>query len=382
MILLLPTCVYAVGISGYDLDIEAEFKPNTRFRFEFIGIANKLFDGLDYKVYGHGGLEDYLEFEQKVFEDVEQGSKVPIIGYINFPESLPPPQQGLMVCFEEECPEQGAMCGKTAACATVSVKVPYEGKYPVVSLRAGSVNENDPVVFKATIKNVGDTTIDSCKGFVEIFDIRDKRIGSVQFDTTESIEPFKRRTTENSFNTVGVPPGNYSAEAVIDCDGIEKNADAEFRIGTLDVKIIGYPEEIESGGIKKFVTTVESVWNDPISVYGEISIRGDGQRVNAKTATYMLDPWKTLDMEAFIDTTELEEKEYDLDIDVSYQGRKSSVSDRIQVVAPSGTEPAEEEVPAKEGGISTTTLTVILVIVVILLTLVNIFLAVYRKKKD
>ncbi len=384
LMLLMPTCVYAVGISGGDLDIETTFVPNTRFRFDFIGIANKLFDGVDYYVYIEaGGLKPYIEFEQERFDNLPKGSSVPIVGYINFPDSLPPPSQGAKICFAEECPQQGSMCGRTAACATVSAKVPQEGKFPMVSLSATNVNQNDPVTFTARINNVGKEIISSCTGFVEIIDMRNKDIGKAEFGKSESLNSFQAREIKATFNTVGVPPGNYSATATIDCDGIKKEAETTFRIGTLNVNIISYPKEIESGGIKRFVTKVESVWNDPIDLFADITINGNGQKIQAKTATYRLDPWKTLEMEAFIDTSELEPAEYDLAIDVLYQGKKSYVKDKIQVVAPMNLTPVEKEVPAKEGGgISTMTMTMILVIVVILLTVVNIFLAIYRKKKD
>lgn len=384
LILLLPTFVYGVGISGGDLDIETTFVPNSRFRFDFIGIANKLFDGVDYYVYVEsGGLKPYIEFEQERFDDLPRGASVPIVGYVNFPDSLPPPSQGAKICFTEECPQQGSMCGRTAACATVSAKVPQEGKYPMVSLSATNVNQNDPVTFTARINNVGKETIDSCTGFVKIIDMRNKSVGNAEFDKSDPLSSFQIREIKAVFNTVGVPPGNYSAKATIDCDGIKKDVKTAFRVGTLNINIVSYPKEIESGGIKRFVTKIESVWNDPIDVHAEIQISGYGQNIKANTATYRLNPWQNLDTEAFLDTSELEEKEYDLTIDLLYQGKNSHVKDKIQVVAPMNLTPVEKEVPAKEGGgISTMTMTVILVIVVILLTVVNIFLAVYRKKKD
>ncbi|MEA2037611.1 MAG: hypothetical protein U9O94_08935, partial [Nanoarchaeota archaeon] len=134
LLILLPSCVYGVGISGNDLDIETVFVPNTRFGFEFFGITNKLYEGLDYTITLKGELSKYVEMEQWEFKNKGKKVHIPIIGHINFPDTIEPPRHYLRVCFMESCPAGGAMCGKTAACAIIIVDVPYEGIHPDLSL--------------------------------------------------------------------------------------------------------------------------------------------------------------------------------------------------------------------------------------------------------
>ena len=383
LILLLPTYVYGVGISGNDLDIETVFIPNTRFNFEFFGITNKLHDGLDYTISLKGDISQYVEMDQWEFENKGKKEHIPMIGHINFPENLEPPRHTLRVCFMESCPGDAAMCGRTAACAVVIVDVPYEGIHPDLSLKTTDVNENEPVNIKATITNNGKDTINSCSGYVDVFDAENKSINTVTLTNTGSINSFKSAGLTGEFMTLGVPAGNYSAIAHVDCDGISNTAISIFKIGSLNVNIIKYPKEISTGGIKKFSTTIESAWNSNLEVYADVTIFDTDKKATATTATHRLDPWKTANLDAFIDTSNLEEKEYDLKIEAFYSGTSKIINDKITLVEPSADEPEEpiQEKPEKDG-ISTTTLTIMLVLIVLILTVVNIFLAVYRKKKE
>ncbi|MBW2965220.1 hypothetical protein KY363_07220 [Candidatus Woesearchaeota archaeon] len=361
------------------LDPETIFVPGGEYSFSFTGIANKQIDGLDHSAFTQGDLSDYATIEQTAFKSLPKGSTVPIQGTIHFPDSLTPGTHYLRICFMEECPGKGTVCGRTAACAKVIVKAPHSGIYPQLSLTAGNANENEPAKFTATVSNIGDTTIDSCTGFVEVFDIRNNKIGRAELSSAEDIESFGSKPMIASFNTQGLLPGNYSAEASVECDGKGLDANASFRIGTLSVKIIGYSKEISAGSIQRFVTKVESAWNDPIDVRGTVRIYDSNTSVEAKTATSKLDAWKQLDMEAFIDASSLQPKEYSASIEVFYSGKSTTKQGTVIVTAQKESELPAEEVPAT--GMSTTMITLILVIVVVLLTALNIFLAIYRKKR-
>ena len=72
---------------------------------------------------------------------------------------------------------------------------------------------------------------------------------------------------EASFDTKGLRPGNYSATANMDFDGMKKTDSDNFRIGNLNVKVVDYTKELDNSGIKRFDVTVESEWNDPDSKF-------------------------------------------------------------------------------------------------------------------
>jgi hypothetical protein len=378
-LLLFPTYAFAVGISGQPLDVKTIFVPNTQFRFSFYGICNKQYDNLDYTLELNGGLVPYTVMDQLSWEDQPKGKWIPITGYLDFPESMEPPgTQGLEICFVESCPGKGTICGRTAACTTVQVSVPHQGIYPELSLKVNDVNEKQPVLFDATITNYGNQVIASCSGFVNVFDISKNNVGRAEFIPGGDIPSFGSATLKATLDPNNLPSGNYSAQAVVNCDGIERMANVSFRVGTLNVNIIGHTKVLEAGGIKRFVTTVESVWNDPLDIYANIEIHNKTTSVKAKTATAKLEPWKILDLEAFIDTSMLEAREYDVRIDAFYAEKKTTAEGKVNIIAPKSEEAAAKE----KAGLSTTMLTVILVIIVVILTIVNIFLAIYRKRKE
>ncbi|MBI5880572.1 hypothetical protein HZB90_00405 [archaeon] len=379
-LLLFPSYVLAVGMSGNSLDVRTIFVPNTQFRFDYYGICNKQYAGLDYNLEIGGDLAKYAVMDQLSWDDQPTGRWIPIGGYLNFPDSIEPPgTHYLEVCFLESCPVEGMVCGRTGTCTSVTVSVPHQGPYPELSLRVSDTNEKQPILFEATVTNFGNQIIAACSGFVDIIDINRNNVGRADFLPSGNISSFGSAVLKAVLDPNNLPSGNYSAKAVITCDGIERTANASFRVGTLNVNIIGHTKELETGGIKRFVTTVESVWNDPLDIRADIDIRDNKTSVKAKTATVRLEPWKILDLEAFVDTSTLEVKEYNVKIDAFYAEKKSTVEGKVNIVSPKAEEAAVEKETA---GISTTMLTVILVIIVVILTVVNIFLAVYRKKKE
>jgi hypothetical protein len=379
--LLLPSFACGVGITAFDLDLEVVFSPNSVVEFDFSGIANKEIDNLRHTVYAEQGpLSQYVTFDRTVFEGYPKGSWIPVHAVLRLPASLPPPEQRLKYCFAEACPNPGQICGFTVACAVVIVHIPYEGKHPVVSLSIANVNERQPVFAVVTVSNPGTEPIQGCGGFVEFFNKKKESVGKADFEMSGNIPTFGSASTSATLDDPSIPPGDYSALATVNCDGIVKEGNATFRVGTLDVKLVNYTKELEIGGIKRFITIIESTWNDPIDVYANIRVFDSLNSSEAKTVTSRLMPWQKLELEAFLDTSNLEAKEYDVAIDVSYQDKISHFKGTVSLIKPA--QILQEMVEKEKPGISASTLTIILVIVVIILTAVNVFLAMYRKKKE
>lgn len=379
--IILSPSAYAVGIGGPTL-VKEVFVPNQEYPLSYVLFADEHVDN-SYTVYAKKDLEKYVVFEKTRLENISRGSKVAINGKILFPSELEPGWHELYVCVREDCKGEGTVCGRAGVCANLAFMVLYPGIYPVISLSAPNTNENQPVDFKVNIVNYGKDKIDQASGRVEVFDLSGKHVGTAFLDSA-SIGSYKNAVLNGIFQTRGLLPGNFTATAFIDCDGEKQNANASFRIGTLDIMIVDHTEELEISGIKRFITTIESVWNDPLNVYADVVIRDEEDHVEAKTATYRLDPWKTLDLEAFVDTAGLKDKDYDVRITVHFAGEEKVLGSRIRMTAPEM--PVAPQSPAFEAerpapGISSTAITLILIAIVIILTVVNIFLAAHNKKK-
>jgi hypothetical protein len=384
LIVLFSPQVLAVGLRGTSTNIHEMFQPNLEYPFYYDLVTDTRWAN-GYEVYADSELAKYVVFEKNRFENVPPGTAIPISGKIKLPAELNHSGWNVVfICGREDCPGGGTMCGRAAVCAAIQFMVLYPGINPIVGLSAPNVNRDQPVDFSVSVENLGKEGISSATGRIDVFNINKEKVGDAGIEA----KPVKSAAKENlnaRFETAGLLPGNYSATAYVDADGEKREANASFRIGTLEIKVLSHTKELATGGIKRFVTKVESVWNDPLDVFANVQISDSNNSVASKTSTNRLKPWQTLDLEAFIDTSKLEEKEYDVRIELFYAEKKTVFEGKVKLIAPpaaavNATVPKLEE-PKKEG-ISATALTIILVIVVIILTAVNIFLALYRKKKD
>ncbi len=386
MLLAMSHVVSAVGISGSNLNKHDMFIPNQKYLFSYTGIGHRSFDN-SYSVFAKDELAKYVTLDQVRFEDIPKGGKFTVSGYIDLPEKLEHPGKSfLRICILEDCPGGGLICGRGSACAGIDLMMLYPGILPRISFHTSDTNQDEPVDFTANIENVGEDDIRQASGTVEVYNIEKSLVGTATFET-KSIASNSKETIIARFDTYGLLPGNYSAEAKIDTDELTEDFNGTFRIGTLNIKILSYTRELESGSIKLFETTIKSEWNDPLTIYAKLHIYDDNTSIKTKSVTETLHPWKTQTVNSFIDTSGLTEKQYDVRIEVFYAEKRSFVEGKIDIIAPIETsqvmaEKAPEEEIASSQGLNANTMTILLIIVVLLLTAVNIFLAVYKKKKE
>ncbi len=380
IVLVSSNFVYAVGLSGANFNEKHLFSPDTTIPFSYVLLSDQRVDNL-YTVFAEGELKQYVTFAKTEFR-MEKGTAETISGTINLPASLAPPgEHYAKICVVEECPQQGMVCGRASVCAVHSFKVLHPGIMPLISFIAKDTNQDTPANFIVNIENIGLEQINKASGRVEVLNINKERLGTVTL-TEKSIPSNSKESLTGVFDTKGLLPGNYSATAFVGCDNIETVLNASFRIGDLNIKIKGYTKELETGGIKRFIVSVESGWNDPLDIYAKIKIYDGENEVNTQSPTVKLQPWQTMDIESFIDTSKFTDKEYDVKIEVFYAEKKAVVDGKVKLTTPPEIGPASA-VQEKPGVLSSSSsLTIILIIAVILLTLINIFLAVYRKKKE
>ena len=80
---------------------------------------------------------------------------------------------------------------------------------------------------------------------------------------------------EVSFPTLGLEPGDYTAEATINFDGQERKVSQNFRIGKMDLLLKEYTPELELG-FSEFKAVVTNDWSKPLEdVYAKLFIEGE-----------------------------------------------------------------------------------------------------------
>lgn len=132
----------------------------------------------------------------------------------------------------------------------------------------------------------------------------------------------KTKTFQDSFNIQDLDSGVYTAVAVVDY-GKEIKQEKEFKIGTLEIKIISYTKNFQQGKINKFDIGIESFWNEEIKdVYASVSVTNEGIILDQlKTPEIDLKPWASENLTGFVDFQETPTGKYKAGIYVHYSNK-------------------------------------------------------------
>lgn len=379
-ILLSAEIALATGITATNLNAKIRFEPNMQYGFSYTLVAED-YDN-SYTLEARGDLSEYVKFENRRLENIPANSRVPFTGIVNLPEAIRPGWHRLEICVTEDCRGGAMMCGRTGVCGLINFQALHQGIKPILrSFNGHNVNEGEPVTFTATIENQGLDTIKNVAGTINILSASDELVGSTDFNPIE-INGGETKDIRTTFDTDGLLPAKYTAKADIKADNYTLSGETNFNIGFLSVDIVDYTKEIEVGGIKRFLTTIESGWNDPIPVYVDVRIYNSSDGVTARSATITLKPWEKTTIESYIDLSDFEEGEYDLEVKLHFAENTEVANDKINLIADGGSSKEEigvEAVKETAQASSIMIITIILIVLVVLLTLINVFLVLKRK---
>ncbi len=272
----------------------------------------------------------------------------------------------------------------------LKVFVPYPDKYVGITLSAEDVNSNEPVQFTITANNLGQEDVDKANARVDIYGADDyKNFVTTLYTSTKPIASMESADFYAVFDTVGIVPGYYQANAVMYYDGNSANASGIFKIGTLLVRIDNQTDKAVAGKIDPFDITIESRWNNGID---GVSAKAEFERIKEPvvTRTVNLAPWEKTTLKNFIDLTGVKPGEYEGKITVYYANESSSEDAVLKVISEAE---ATVEVPENIGAVNKTgqpdqgvgsslSLTNILLIVVILMVIADLLYIFYRKRKN
>jgi len=159
--------------------------------------------------------------------------------------------------------------------------------------------------------------------------------------------------------------GRYKALARINYDGSILEEKKNFNVGERLAKILNISDaKVKKGDIAKFDINIQSYWNEIIKdVYLELKVVG--QEVNSRTESISLGPWDSRTITGFLETSSLEEGEYEVDVILNYDDKYSEAKTSLVVT--------------KGFSLSVTTI-VLIVIIAILILLVIINIVMFKKK--
>jgi hypothetical protein len=284
------------------------------------------------------GLEQYIkpEFESLYFNPGElKYFKV----YVDIPSNFSIPGRHLCTVDASEVPSPGTstMSAFSSISSQIYIQIPYPEKFIEATLSAPNVNVSMPVPFTISVKSLGLEDV-LTSGIIRVTDSEGKNMGTLY---TEQIlvKSLERGVIGAEWDSTGNPPGIYRAEATVEYGGDSPAiADTIFRLGDIyiDIKNITVPEEINPDKVVKFVIISESFWNMRIEdVYIELEVSRDSAMTrSSRSESFDMDPWEEKSVTVYLDTSGMEEGDYDAVFTAHYSGKYTEESIKVEIKEP------------------------------------------------
>lgn len=327
--------VAAVGIVyGYFSDGNPiDFQPNMETTFDYF-LSTDAGRAMDYEISVEGDLAPYVTLSTTLIEDVPSGKNVPFSATLKLPEKLLPGLPQAIICALETETRGGGMVGARAKiCGGVTIRVLYGEKYIKINqFIVPNVAIGEQLKIKIAIKSWSEVDINSIKAAIDILKpVAKGKTEKIATVTTEEkqLKANADETLTAVFDTTGLEAGEYSAFVKLSYDGKELNDSKNFKIGTLNIKILNYTTEFEQGKINRLGIQLLSQWNSRIdNIYGEVAI-GD-EKLTTPLAN--LEPWENKTLVAYWDTTDKELGDYPGKITIYYENKTTEQDAQFKVV--------------------------------------------------
>jgi len=157
-----------------------------------------------------------------------------------------------------------------------------------ISFTTPNINENDPINFEVDVQSRTYQDIDSIKAEIIVYSNDGEELGRVNTGEKQ-LKTLTNQKLRATYDSQGMVPGNYLAEAIVAYDGKKKNVTSSFKIGDLDLILKDYTKELNRG-FSEFKVTVKNNWGNRIrNVYTKLYI--DDQEL-LQTPSINIDPWE------------------------------------------------------------------------------------------
>ena len=316
--------------------------------------------------------------EQNVI--IEKGKKHSFSADIILPDNLSYGRHEIFINIFGNEPGGGGMIGvRTLLAFKVIVISRYPGIYvDGYLLGITAVNIGEVARLRTSVSNLGSEDIKSIRTKVDIYN------GSKYIESVYSSETSLPSKTSNELvallSTEDYPIGEYNAKAIIEYDGMVKNASRSriLRIGELFIDLVNISSrKFGNNKINKFDIIVESKWNRPADVYADVivnDILGE-EKAKFRTQSTTINGWEAGRVPAYFDVHNIENGKYKLKAVLNYEEKTTEKEFDIEI-AESGEAEIVEEMP----GMPKTTLIIIIQGAVILLLIIVGLIFFFRKK--
>ncbi|MDI6736996.1 MAG: hypothetical protein QME12_00585, partial [Nanoarchaeota archaeon] len=263
----------------------------------------------------------------------------------------------------------------------IYVHIPVKGKYATISLNADNANKGEPVYFKVTVTNLGDTALKGINAAIDVTDI-DGNIKETLYTMQSDVEPFASTEMWKRMETTEYEAARYNAKAVMAYGG-EKPAYAEtsFLIGKLFVKFLGMEINATAGKINPVTVNVESWWGDLIeNVRAEVSMYDNKSEFKGSFRTEGVDlqPWQKASLQGYWDANALEAGDYNATITLKYKGGETRETVNVLLQK----QPEEPKTSMTFDKIKEVLVSPAFLIVLVLILIINVAVWALKQKKQ
>jgi len=315
---MIDTVISFTGVSPGSYDVN--FKPGEIFEDTFVFNFKSSNNEASFDMEVEGDLAKYVTLSSDKLESPGEFSLV-----LKLPLEIekPGPHRIFIIAYPVFVDDGRNQLIKirSAVKGLINVYVPYPGKYADLNLKVEDANAGDDVKYTLDIFSRGkDSIITNSR--IEVVDI--KNITVETFDIgNDAILSQESVTISSKLNTKEIGAGSYRAIAYSIYDGKVAEVEDNFRLGSLNVKILNYSRELDREKINSIFVKVQSGWNDPINnLFAEMTILETNETI--KTPSVDLLPWAVKVIKSHFDTTSLEELEIDkfnVRIILNYHGK-------------------------------------------------------------
>jgi hypothetical protein len=307
------------------------YVPGERVNWSFnVGGYHEENSTLNLVVYPNGEFNQTTVIESQQPIPLKIREWLPVSGYLDLPSDLKPGIHRTGVIIQQEIPKNQSQ-GIFAVLGVeyvIYVIVPFPGKYLDSSLEIQNANAGKPIIFTATLTNLGSQTIKNTDILLTIYDKENKTIGNFS-DNQKDIKQYDKIQKIFEWPTGTNPFGFYTVLMNLTYDSIQDSKLAKFRIGDILININNITGDIiEKGKIGKVVIQSESQYNDDISnVYAQIEFNNKIW----KSSTVNFVSFGLNDLEIFLDTTDIPIGVYDAKAKIIYADKVTEKDFKLTV---------------------------------------------------
>tara|TARA_Y100000310_G_scaffold241784_1_gene245871 strand:+ start:32405 stop:33556 length:1152 start_codon:yes stop_codon:yes gene_type:complete len=354
--------INAIKISPSSIKID--FQPNYEETFTFYTERAE-----NIGVYIEGNLAEYVTVEEDNI--AKEGT---FVIKVKLPAEIETPGKNrVLVGLIETGKGGGTVAGIASIRTPIDIKVPYPGVYAEISFNVQDLNINETADFVIAINNLGKEDIGNAKAVIDVLD-NDEKIVEKLFTQEKKIKADTKENLEALFDPSKHNAGQHKAIAHVTYADKSKDLESSFKIGALNVEIINYTKTFFKDKITKFDIEIKSGWNSKIdNIFAEVRVLNNSEEVSSfKTISVSLEKWEKRKISTFWDTQGLGEGTYDVEIILFYEGQRTKLVEKIEIIAPK----------KEESMLEYLTMTNLLIVAVLLLIIINIIILVKKPRKS